>query len=115
MAGRFDNRVAVVTGAAKGMGRATALRMAREGGRVLVTDIDKDALAEFDKTLKNEGLQGMTLFSNVAKRDDVEAMIDAAMDAYGRIDILVNNAGLLLPGTIEETTDEIIDNTIDIN
>ncbi|MCD7896587.1 MAG: glucose 1-dehydrogenase [Planctomycetaceae bacterium] len=115
MAGRFDNRVAVVTGAAEGMGRATALRMAREGGRVLVTDIDKDALAEFDKTLKNEGLQGMTLFSNVAKRDDVEAMIDAAMDAYGRIDILVNNAGLLLPGTIEETTDEIIDNTIDIN
>ncbi len=115
MAGRFDNRVAIVTGAAKGMGKSTALRMAREGAKVLVTDIDKDALADFDAILKKEKLEGMTMFSNVAVRADVEAMIDAAVKAYGRIDILVNNAGLLLPGTIEETTDEIIDNTLDIN
>lgn len=115
MSGRFDNRVAIVTGAAKGMGKATALRMAREGAKVLVTDIDKDALAEFDALLKKEKLVGMTLFSDVSKRADAEAMIDAAVKAYGRVDILVNNAGLLLPGTIEETTDEIIDNTLDIN
>lgn len=115
MAGRFDGRVAIVTGAAKGMGHKTALRMAREGAKILVTDIDKDALAALDETLKKENLQGMTMYSNVARREDVEAMIDAAFNAYGRIDILVNNAGLLLPGTIEETTDEIIDNTIDIN
>ncbi len=115
MAGRFDNRVAIVTGAAKGMGKSTALRMAREGAKVLVTDIDKDALAEFDALLKKENLTGMTMFSDVSKRGDVEAMIDAAIKAYGKIDILVNNAGLLLPGTIEETTDKIIDDTLDIN
>ena len=115
MAGRFDNRVAIVTGAAKGMGHKTALRMAREGAKVVVTDIDKEALAAFDATLKTENLQGMTMFSDVSSRKDVEAMIDAAMQAYGRVDILVNNAGLLLPGSIEETTDKIIDDTININ
>ncbi len=115
MSGRFDNRVAIVTGAAKGMGEKTALRMAREGAKVVVTDIDKEALAKFEAVLKKENLTGITLFSDVSRRADVEAMIDAAMDAYGRVDILVNNAGLLLPGTIEETTDEIIDNTLNIN
>lgn len=115
MSGRFDNRVAIVTGAAKGMGEKTALRMAREGAKIVVTDIDKEALAKFDAVLKQENLTGITLFSDVSRRADVEAMIDAAMDAYGRVDILVNNAGLLLPGSIEETTDEIIDNTLNIN
>ncbi len=115
MAGRFDNRAAIITGGAKGMGQTTALRMAREGAGVLVTDVDNKALADFAALVKQENLNITTMYSDISRREDVEAMVDAAVDAYGRVDILVNNAGLLLTGSIEETTDEIIDNTLNIN
>jgi 3-oxoacyl-[acyl-carrier protein] reductase len=114
-AGRFQGKVAIVTGAAKGMGRQVSLDLAREGARVVGSDIDTQGLEQLKKDIEASGAQCEAVTCDMASRTQVEAMIAAAMRRFGRVDILVNNAGLLLTGTIEETTDEIIDRTLDIN
>jgi 3-oxoacyl-[acyl-carrier protein] reductase len=112
---RFEGRVAIVTGAAKGMGREVCLDFAREGARVVGSDIDPQGLELLRKDIEAIGAQCDVVVCDVASRAQVDAMIKRAMDRFGRVDILINNAGLLLAGTIEETTDEIIDRTLDIN
>jgi 3-oxoacyl-[acyl-carrier protein] reductase len=112
---RFEGRVAIVTGAAKGMGREVCLDFAREGARVVGSDIDPQGLELLRKDIAAIGAQCDVVVCDVASRAQVDAMIKKAMDRFGRVDILINNAGLLLAGTIEETTDEIIDRTLDIN
>jgi 3-oxoacyl-[acyl-carrier protein] reductase len=112
---RFEGRVAIVTGAAKGMGREVCLDFAREGARVVGSDIDPQGLELLRKEIEVIGAQCDVVVCDVASRAQVDAMITKTMDRFGRVDILINNAGLLLAGTIEETTDEIIDRTLDIN
>jgi len=112
---RFEGRVAIVTGAAKGMGREVCLDFAREGARVVGSDIDPQGLELLRKEIEVIGAPCDVVVCDVASREQVDAMIKKAMDRFGRVDILINNAGLLLAGTIEETTDEIIDRTLDIN
>jgi 3-oxoacyl-[acyl-carrier protein] reductase len=112
---RFEGRVAIVTGAAKGMGREVCLDFAREGARVVGSDIDPQGLELLRKDIEAIGAQCDVVVCDVASRAQVDAMVKRAMDRFGRVDILINNAGLLLAGTIEETTDEIIDRTLDIN
>lgn len=112
---RFEGKVALVTGAAKGMGRQVSLDLAREGARIVGSDIDVQGLAELEADLKRAGAQCEVVRCDMADRAQVEAMIAAAMKRFGRVDVLINNAGLLLTGTIEETTDEVIDRTLDIN
>lgn len=112
---RFPNKIAVITGAAKGMGRKTAEDIATEGGTVVIADIDRKALSAAEKEISNRGGTVTTSYCDVSKRKDVDQLINGTRDKYGRIDILINNAGLLIPGTIEETSDEIIANTLDIN
>jgi 3-oxoacyl-[acyl-carrier protein] reductase len=115
MKDRFTNKVAIITGAAKGMGMRTALDMAHEGGTVVICDVDEAALAETDAKLKALGNRGTGRICDVSVREDVERLITDTRSEHGRVDILINNAGLLVPATIEETTNDLIDRTLDIN
>lgn len=91
-------KVAVVTGAASGIGRASALALAREGARVLVTDIDDTAGKETAAAIREAGGEARYLRTDVTRESDVEAMVDAAVEEFGRLDCAVNNAGTTGPG-----------------
>ena len=115
MGARFEGKGAIITGAAKGMGKATAVEMCQGGASVRITDIDEAGLEETQRQLLSDGGKVPTTVCHIPGRAQIDAMILRVKKELGRLDILVNNAGLLLPGTIEETTDEIIDRTLNIN
>lgn len=93
--GRLSGKSAVVTGAARGIGRATALRFAREGALLTLTDVDGKALGELAADLAAQGTEPATVVGDVSVPADAEQMIAAAVEAYGRLDVLVANAGIL--------------------
>ena len=96
MSGRLDGLSCVVTGAAAGIGLATAVRFAEEGARLVVTDIDEERLAKVPALLAEHGGDEVTtVVGDVGEPADAEAMIDAAVHAYGGLDVLVANAGVI--------------------
>ena len=98
---RFENKVAIVTGAASGIGLATAKRLAAEGAKVVVADLDGDKAKAVA-----EGFGGLGVACDVSKEDQVRACVDATLAAFGRWDVVVNNAGLMVFKTLEEHTVE---------
>ena len=112
---RFEGKIALVTGAAKGMGKKTAEDMMAEGASVVICDVDEQALAQTVSEFGATGGKARGYFCDVSRREEVDKLIGDTVREFGRLDILINNAGILIPGTIEETSDEIIRNTLDIN
>lgn len=112
---RLDARVALVTGAASGIGRATARRLALEGAAVLVTDIMVEAGEATVKEITDAGGQAEFVRHDVTSEQDWEAATARAVEAVGGLDILVNNAGMGDLKTIEDTTIEEWQRTIDID
>lgn len=112
---RFQDKVAIITGAAQGMGKKTALDIAAEGGIVVIADIDTERIDATIQESSDSDVRIKGIYCDVSKRQQVDDLITGTQREYGRIDILINNAGLLIPGKIEETTDDIIDRTLDIN
>ena len=112
---RFAGQVAIVTGAAQGMGKQVAVDMAAEGANVVISDIIPDILEKTKVEIEQAGSTCLAVVCDVSSRKQIEEMIKKTVDRFGTVDILINNAGLLLPGTIEEMTDDIIDRTLDIN
>ena len=101
---QLKDKVAIVTGAAQGIGAAVAQAFAREGARVGVVDIAPDRAEAVAAALRKSGAEAIGIGCNVARRDDVDAMV-AAMDArFGRVDVLVNNAGIIRPAMLHKMT-----------
>ncbi|MDO8472853.1 MAG: glucose 1-dehydrogenase [Dehalococcoidia bacterium] len=93
MSRRIEDKVALITGAGKGIGRAIALTMAREGAHIAVNDIDMESAREVADLVRSSGRKATAIEADVSVRDRVENMVAETLREFGRIDILVNNAG----------------------
>jgi NAD(P)-dependent dehydrogenase (short-subunit alcohol dehydrogenase family) len=102
--GRLFGKSAVITGAAFGIGRATAVRFAREGARLVVTDVQDGPLTALAEELRQAGVDVETVVGDVAVEDDARRMISAAVEHFGRLDVLVANAGIIPLGDVQEMT-----------
>ncbi len=91
---RLKDKVAVITGSARGIGLCVARAFAREGARLVVADVNRDGATAAAQSLEGNGAKALPVGVNVADQRSVEAMIDAAKGAFGRVDLLVNNAGV---------------------
>ena len=98
--GRFEGRVAIVTGAGRGIGRALAERFASDGAAVVVADLAEAAADETVGAVEAAGGRAIAVHADVTRREDVAALAATAMDRFGRIDILVNNAGITRDGLL---------------
>jgi len=105
----------VITGSARGIGQATALKFAREGAKVVVCDLTPELIEETVKMIRAEG--GDAIGANVDVRDmqSIRRMVDQTLSTFGRIDVLVNNAGIVKDAQLKNMTDEQFDLVIDIN
>ena len=113
--GRLHGKSAVVTGAAFGIGRATAEAFAREGARLIATDLQAEPLAALADELRQGGAEVETVVGDVSVEDDARRMIAAAADRFGRLDVLVANAGVIPLGDAMEMTAADWDNVMAID
>ncbi|MBY0121080.1 3-oxoacyl-ACP reductase FabG [Bacillus sp. S/N-304-OC-R1] len=112
---RLKDKVAVITGAANGIGFAAAEKFAREGSLVALADYDADLGSEKAMELKEKGLQVEFFQVNVADRESIEGMVAAVKDTFGSIDILVNNAGITRDGMLSKLSAEDFQAVLDVN
>jgi 3-oxoacyl-[acyl-carrier protein] reductase len=113
--GRLDGKVAVITGAGRGIGRATAVRFAQEGAAVVVNDVDPDPAEETAAAIKEAGGEVLVSIDNTVELDQARQMMTKAAEAFGKIDILVNNAGITRDKTFHNLDDELWDFVLDVN
>lgn len=112
---RFENKVAIITGSGRGIGKQLAMDMASEGGRIVITDIDQEAMEATAKEIRTNGGECLAIPCDVSEAKSIEDLTRRVLDEWSTVDVLVNNAGLLLVGGIEEMTDKIIHDTLEVN
>jgi NAD(P)-dependent dehydrogenase (short-subunit alcohol dehydrogenase family) len=118
MSGMLDGRCAIITGAGSGVGRASSLRFAEEGARVVCVDIDLDRGKETVREIEAAGATAIAVSADVGREEDVVGMIDAAAEQFGRLDVLFNNAGIPTPrlgAKLEDHTVEDFQRLIAVN
>jgi NAD(P)-dependent dehydrogenase (short-subunit alcohol dehydrogenase family) len=114
---RLANKVAVITGAASGMGQAASLLFAQEGASVVVVDLNVEAAEETVKSIRAAGGKAIAVETDVADEASVQAMVASAVEAFGRIDVLYNNAGIMPndDGSVTDITEATWDRVMDVN
>jgi 3-oxoacyl-[acyl-carrier protein] reductase len=110
-----QGRVAVVTGASRGIGRSISLALAGQGAKIVAVDIDPDATEAFVAELKEQGVEAVAVTGNVTAAADVDNMIKVAKETFGSVDILVNNAGITRDGLLLRMKDEDWDAVLTVN
>jgi 3-oxoacyl-[acyl-carrier protein] reductase len=111
----LKDKVAVITGASRGIGKSIALALAEQGAKIVAVDITTKGMDELLAEIKALGSEGLAVEGNVTVASDAEKMIDMAVAAYGRVDILVNNAGITRDGLLLRMKDEDWDAVLTVN
>jgi len=111
----LENRVAVITGSANGMGKGMALKFAREGCDIVVNDLKMDAAQKVVEEIKSGGRKAIAVKADISKSKEVKSLIEEAVREFGKIDILVNNAGAAGGGSLEQSDEEEWDQVLGLN
>jgi len=104
--GRLENKISIVTGSGRGIGKAIALLFAKEGSDVVITDVLYDNCLEVKDEVERLGRRAIAVRCDVGRRDDVEVLVKKTIEEFGRIDCLVNNAGISIDKYLTKLTDE---------
>lgn len=120
---KLENQVAIITGAGSGIGRATAVRFAKEGASVIVSDVDEASVTKTVELIQADGGNAFAVIGNVAVRADAQRAVDAALAQFSKLDILINNAGItrdaltvrVKDGDIKMMSDENWDAVLNVN
>jgi 3-oxoacyl-[acyl-carrier protein] reductase len=112
---KLNDRIVIVTGGARGIGKAIALAFIREGAKLALVDVDKGILEAAKNEIKRNREEIIAIPCDITRSSEVKTMVDRVRNAFGRIDILVNNAGIIRRGTIETVTEEDWDRVIEVN
>ena len=112
---KLQGKVALITGAATGIGRATAILFAKEGAQVVIADINEKDAVETVRTIKKDGGDAFFAYANLVNTIEIERMVRKTVATYGKLHIFYHNAGVAGPGRIELTTEEAYDQIMDIH
>ena len=112
---RLADRVAVITGAGQGIGRAVALAYAREGAKVLIGEFHEETGEAVADEIRSAGGAAAAIRTDVTQRDEVERLLTGAVEAYGHVDIWVNNAGISRPAMLHKMTQQDFDAVLDVH
>ena len=110
---RIEGKACIVTGAGSGIGRATAIRLGEEGGRVVCVDLDADSARETASAIGAERAEAVA--ADVSDPRAVERYTALCAERFGGVDVVVNNAGVNIPGVFHEVSDEVVDRTLAVN
>jgi NAD(P)-dependent dehydrogenase (short-subunit alcohol dehydrogenase family) len=111
----LDGKVALITGAASGQGRAASVLFAEHGARVVIADMNDEGAAETVRLVESAGSKAVAIHADVSQRANNDRMVAAALDAFGQLDVLYNNAAIQMSGRVVECTEEQWDITIATN
>lgn len=112
---KLKDKVAIVTGAGRGIGEGIAQRFAEEGAKLIVNDVSEADASRTVEAIKGKGSQAVAVIGSVASRPVAQKMVDTAVKEFGTVDILVNNAGIIRDALLHKMTDEQWDQVIEVN
>lgn len=113
--GRLQDRVAIVTGSGRGIGRATALRFAEEGAKVVVNDVDPEVAQDAAEEVKKNGGEAISVAANLMEYAEAQKLVQAAVDEWGKLDIIINNAGTTKDKTFHNMGPDVFDFGVRVN